>query len=382
MENSSILSFDNASSRQEMEKFALVQYFCALEVKFYLNTLFAGALCLLGMAGNSLSFIVLNRDRESPVASFLLQSLSLTDNFFLAFWFLHFSINAMFEHFRWVRHFHPTWIFIRVYSYPLVFVGQTAMIWMTVLIAVSRYIAVCVPYKASYICNLPRMKLAAGIVLFMSLLYNIPRYFENTVMRRERNGSVSYIFRQTDLPNDPLYRRVYFDFMYYIFSFVLPLIILAVLNTRLVLAYRLIQKRRQALRGRSTSEGQDNNITLIMIIVIVVFMVCNAPARIFQIVQKYEGNTMCWSAAFVIGEITNILEVLNSSANFIVYCAFRKKFRHILRDTLCECCLLSKSGESLEMTNGQTDPDKKPLTSSYKMNNGRNEATVDTEVEL
>ena len=347
-------------------------YICTLHGKFFINTLCAGPLCILGLAGNTLSFLVLRKDRESPVASFLLQSLSMTDNFFLAFWFLHFSLSDMFYHLRMPFCYEPAWVYVRVYTDPLMFVGQTAMIWMTVLIAVSRYIAVCVPYKASALTNVPRMKLGASLVLLASLLYNIPRYFELQVIRTEANGNVHYSFNQTSLPSNPVYRLVYFDILYYISTFVLPLVLLAFMNTRLVLAYRLIQRKRRALRVRSGQDGQDNNITLVMIIVIVVFMICNAPARIFQIVQKYDQNIKCWSTAFIIGEVCSILEVLNSSANFIVYCVFRKQFRHILQQTLCGC---SRAQRSLH-----PDPAKRPLNSSYKANNM--EPTAETEIEL
>ena len=365
------VAMDNG--RSNTLPFEIINYICILRAKFYINTLCAGPLCILGLAGNTVSFLVLRRDRESPIASFLLQSLSLTDNFFLAFWFLHFSLSDMFAHFRLFEHFHASWVFVRVYTYPLMFVGQTAMIWMTVLIAVSRYIAVCVPYKSAHLCSISRMQLGVILVLLASLLYNIPRYFELQVIRANNKGSVSYTFNQTSLPLNPVYRLVYFDILYYIFSFVLPLMLLAVLNTRLVVAYRLIQRKRQALRVRSGHDNQDNNITLIMIIVIVVFMVCNAPARIFQIVQKYENkNLRCWSAAFVIGEISSILEVLNSSSNFLVYCVFRKQFRHILRHSLCDC--------SVTRAALHPDPAKRPLNSAYKLNNA--EATADTEIEL
>jgi len=37
--------------------------------------------------------------------------------------------------------------FVLVYVLPVAFVAQTATIWVTVLVAVNRYIAVCRPYQ-------------------------------------------------------------------------------------------------------------------------------------------------------------------------------------------------------------------------------------------
>ena len=43
---------------------------------------------------------------------------------------------------------------------------------------------------------------------------------------------------RTDLGNNALYQLLYADIAYYLFSFILPLILLALFNTRLILTYR------------------------------------------------------------------------------------------------------------------------------------------------
>ena len=43
---------------------------------------------------------------------------------------------------------------------------------------------------------------------------------------------------RTELGNNQLYQLLYFDIAYYLFSFVMPLLLLAVFNTRLILTYR------------------------------------------------------------------------------------------------------------------------------------------------
>jgi len=43
---------------------------------------------------------------------------------------------------------------------------------------------------------------------------------------------------RTDLGSDSLYQLIYSDISYYLFSFILPLILLAIFNSRLILIYR------------------------------------------------------------------------------------------------------------------------------------------------
>jgi hypothetical protein len=206
---------------------------------------------------------------------------------------------------------------------------------MTVLIALSRYVAVCQPYKAAHVCTVPIIKRGVAIVALFSLLYNLPRFFETSiVVTTDSNGTVHIDFKRSSMGNSDLYKIVYFDASYYIICFVLPLVLLAVLNTRLTMSYRKVLQRKRRMSNRPESSTHcDPNITLVLIIVILVFMACNTPARIVQVVWRYKVQT-CMSVPFFLMEISNVLEVLNSSVNFIIYCVFRKKFRTILQETV------------------------------------------------
>jgi len=42
---------------------------------------------------------------------------------------------------------------VKIYLLPLAFIAQTATIWVTVLVAFNRYIAVCKPFKAARLCT-------------------------------------------------------------------------------------------------------------------------------------------------------------------------------------------------------------------------------------
>ena len=308
------------------------QHSCTLVTGFAINSVLAGSICVLGLVGNSVSFLVLNKDRETPVASFLLQSLALSDNTFLLLWLLHFSLTDWFNYFRLAQMRCAGWLYVRLYTYPLLFVGQTCTIWLTVLIAISRYIAICKPYKAAQFTNLRVIRKGVALVVGFSFLYNVPRFFEAKLAVSEDDDRGNYRFTRTPLGDSQIYNMIYFDILYYIFCFVLPLLVLAVLNTKLTVAYRVYQRRRRAMRMRT--DGMDHNLTLVMIIVVLVFMLCNLPARVVQIVWKYRPQ-LCPTFAYFLMELSNVLEVLNSSTNFIIYCVFRRQFREILHARFC-----------------------------------------------
>jgi len=82
------------------------------------------------------------------------------------------------------------WNYVRLYTYPLIFVGQSATIGLTVLIAANRYVAVCKPYHASTYCSLPLTKKAVVAIFLSAVVYNVPHFFETEMkMIPAANGS-------------------------------------------------------------------------------------------------------------------------------------------------------------------------------------------------
>jgi len=57
----------------------------------------------------------------------------------------------------------------RLAVYPLSFVGQTVTIWLTVLVAASRCLAVCWPAKAGVYCSLEVTRIGEQINVFLLL---------------------------------------------------------------------------------------------------------------------------------------------------------------------------------------------------------------------
>jgi hypothetical protein len=111
--------------------------------------------------------------------------------------------------------------------------------------------------------------------------------------------------------------------------------VLIVLNVNLVRALRLAQNSRQALIGRTSAE--ENNITFVLIVVIITFIVCQTPASLNQIlfyIVDQRSKTTC-SEYFRFYHVSNLVITINSSVNFIIYCLFRKQFQQELRALLC-----------------------------------------------
>ena len=99
--------------------------------------------------------------------------LALTDSAVLLTAFFVFSIEPLFSYTGYMERF---W---EPYVVPFICVAfthccaHTATMWMTVLIAVNRYIIVCLPLRGSRWCTNSMVKKQLAAVLVSALLYNI-----------------------------------------------------------------------------------------------------------------------------------------------------------------------------------------------------------------
>jgi len=94
----------------------------------------------------------------------------------------------------------------------------------------------------------------AAVGLF-SVAYNVPRWMESTLVSVPINNGTELVntLKRTDLGNSFMYQLIYFDTLYYIWLFVLPLVLLTIFNTRLIIVYRRFRRKRVALHAVSGS---------------------------------------------------------------------------------------------------------------------------------
>ena len=91
----------------------------------------------------------------------------------------------------------------------------------------------------------------------------------------------------------------------------------------------------QAMRRRRTDMGVNNreNVTLMIISVVVVFIICQLPLYLSRLMQVLSRNFFLPIPSIVLSSticIGQLLACVNSSVNFLVHCLLGEKFRLIL----------------------------------------------------
>ena len=121
-----------------------------------------------------------------------------------------------------------------------------------------------------------------------------------------------------------------------IFIIILPTSILAWLNICLVKA--LNARRRMTMHNLHTQT--KISMTIVLLIIVLVSIVCQLPALVTLVawIVTSEDVFSCGGDLFYVMPVTNMLIVLNSSVNFIIYVICNKRFRGVMTEKLCKRC--------------------------------------------
>jgi neuropeptide Y receptor type 1 len=130
-----------------------------------------------------------------------------------------------------------------------------------------------------------------------------------------------------------IYFLVYKTICYFIFRAIGPLLTLIILNYKLIKALQEVRRRHEDL---TRSGKHRENITLMLVVVVCVFIVCTLPDLFLRLIVAFREffphltRGLQWHWLSAMNAIANMLLVVNSSINFLIYCLIGKKFRKIL----------------------------------------------------
>ena len=291
-----------------------------------------GIIVVVGIIGNSLTFVVFRMGNFKSSTSFLFLSLSLIDSAVLLTVFTYRIVSVPIYNVNgWLPR--DLGVYLRVCAYPMCSMAETATIWVTVLIAVNRYIIVCLPLRASQWCTLSKVKTQLAVVLVLVVLYNIPHIVRYRVVHSTGNNGTSYVapVESAMVDSYPQFYYVYDIVLHLIMLVCLPLCILTLLTIRLIKAMKA-HRRMQAQMQRQYSQP-DKSMTFALVIVVIVFIICRAPVLIWTVMLLLgwlSSVARCYIALMYYTLLT-----INSAVNFIIYILVNRRFRNVLFENIC-----------------------------------------------
>ena len=214
--------------------------------------------------------------------------------------------------------------------------------WITVTMATERYLAICHPLKSRKIISFQRTKAVIIIVYISSAVFNVPVFWRNTIVKKGHSNETEYhvLPYQVNANFDHAYRA-----SWAIFGNFLPLIILLFCNTALMRqihkSHALRKKMNESITKRSKKQHQHQEanyrITITLIAIVVMFFILVAPSELVKhVIYLSGGNSLANNYTYqTIEIITNIMQTVNFSANFILYCIVNPSFRKLAKELFC-----------------------------------------------
>ena len=262
-------------------------------------------ICITGLVGNLLSLCMFGSGAVvTPIAYQLLWLAGVDITFILTWW----AVEVLPE----ILHYYSldlrtlTWYQTSIVSVltvclrPLSYVTRSCTVWLTVLIGLYRYLAVCKPYgNLLSHCTQHGHKYVVLIVI-LSFLYNIPyfceyyldyRYTDDSHIKEDShfaeyfngsdcsypdhyfNGSRGFfVHLPTGLVGKELldiYSRIHAAVVVSLPCLILSFVMISILVK--------LRKRNKKKSNMQTSQTSTNSITLMLVTILVTFIICQLP---------------------------------------------------------------------------------------------------------
>ncbi|KAL4710707.1 hypothetical protein ACJJTC_004352 [Scirpophaga incertulas] len=230
-------------------------------------------ICLLGSAANSVNIAVLSRKEMASSTNTILTGLAVAD------------LLVMLDYIPFALHLYTTigsdynknsygWaVFIYFHSiFSQTF--HTISIWLTITLAVWRYIAIKFPQKNRTLCNQRNTNIAIGVAYAVCPILCLPIYFAMNIQEVPKDSNDSETVNRTDVTNSsisdegPAYALMMTEnqhlltaifWIYSVFIKLIPCVVLSILSVLLILKMKSSDRRRQKLLKKSaitTNEGE------------------------------------------------------------------------------------------------------------------------------
>lgn len=295
-----------------------------------IHGMLAPIICVFGIIANCLNIVVLTQKNMISPTNVLLTWLAISDGLtmmtYLPFIILNYHIytrNSPYENAQYI-------MFFAIFSV----VVHSISIWITVSLAVFRYVFIRYPRQGSKLCTVYRARVTVIIVCFVVALVCVPNSVSYTFFSQHRdNHTFWYIDVRKDTPGYQFLKNFNLWTQAFLVKLI-PCFLLTVLSILLIKQMKDAEKRRKKLLKKSLTKAEDdsrrnrktNRTTRMLVTVVVLFVLTETPQGILQLVGGIVDDF--FSKVYLpLGDLMDTLALFNNGINFVLYCTMSKQFR-------------------------------------------------------
>ncbi|XP_071079146.1 FMRFamide receptor-like [Haliotis cracherodii] len=275
----------------------------------------ATVIAICGVFGNILGAVVLHRMQKTNSGVRLLKYLSLVDIILLVLVVMAFVLPSLNRYVARTIHaiFHP-------FAYLLAMTLYTFEIYLTVLIAIQRWIAIALPFKSGSLLRESVINKVLGTIAVFTVAFNVPlwlAFWPQAYWNPDMNMYMFYTKPQGGFLGEYGF-NMYSGPVMLVFRCVIPLILLVTCNFSL-----MISRRRMNSVNRLSSDRGSIQLTVLAMAITTMSVV----THVVTAVQLSLVYTLSSTTNLYLNKIASLLVVINCSTNFIFYYSFGKTFR-------------------------------------------------------
>ncbi|XP_044233189.1 probable G-protein coupled receptor 139 [Thunnus albacares] len=293
-------------------------------------------LCIMGIPANLFTFYMI-RFRKcgmSDTAIIYLSCLAIVDTFYLV-WVILIDLTLTFWLLQPFWHSHPWCSILGFLQYGSLYSSS----WIVVMFTIERYLVLRITAAKQHFSQARVTKLICVAIVVVSHVVSVPLGWINIV------SPVTFKVDGEDvtLPRCHYRNETYSTVIVWITTFLsggIPIVLVIIFNyligCHLCRASNLFTKEeRRVMHGRNT-RGMLRRTILLLGTVSVVFVVLSLPRFVTYCILRTKYNNETFNRndysipINVAGDLANMLQNLNSTTNFLLYCMVSRRFRQEL----------------------------------------------------
>ncbi|CAG5124409.1 unnamed protein product [Candidula unifasciata] len=312
----------------------------------------AVAVCLFGVLSNSANIVVLTRKNMASSTNTILLWLAVAD------------LLTMVDYLPFAIHFYVmepadatrqpfstpefSWICFLLFHASFSIVCHTIAIWLTIALAIFRYIFICKPTRGSYYCSQQRACYVVVTVIILTIVLCIPNYTINTYQFHHTANETFLINISTEsyyYPDirmaTPEFKMIFLvnNWVQAILIKLVPCFMLVTLTLLLLNAMHNAYRKRlklksQGRRAESDKHGEHNRTTGMLLAVVILFTITELPQGILTLMNIFV-DCFTTTVYYKLGDLLDIMALINNSVNFVLYCTMSKQFRTTFASIFC-----------------------------------------------
>ncbi|XP_065077448.1 probable G-protein coupled receptor B0563.6 [Ochlerotatus camptorhynchus] len=294
-------------------------------------------ICALGIVGNVLNLVVLTRRNMRGTAYIYMRGYSAAALLAIIF-AIPFGMRMLIhrDSGRW-RNFSQAF-----YSAHLeLFLGNGCLgvgVIMLLVLTIERYVSVCHPGHIRRFCP-PRVTVA--LIPVLTFLIYLPSVLRGEVVKcvLQSDGTIMYHKRDNMKFLDSLFYSIYKVILEIVFKLA-PTVLIAGFNLRIMIVYRrTCDKRRRMTLSRINTKDEDprkfaeeRRLMMLLGSTSLLFLICVSPMALLHVTLSPEHLSSYSFQLF--RALANLMELINYSLTFYIYCLFSEDFRNTLFRTI------------------------------------------------